>query len=296
MATYPRRVGKNGKVSWQAKVRLNGVKRSKTFAKKTDAVAWATSVENSINEGKPVQQRKQLQKRIADVFDDYIASGLVSEPKKRMLRRLAIELGKLKLEDLNTKRLALYLEIKKDQALPGPWRKNAEHPLYSGGKELVKGELVQKTYKPASIRQFYYALRTALQWHARVNDYHFNEKPFKDNPPPAAWSAPRERRLEAGELERLLSACDKMYVNQEHLKDIIQFQIYSCMRAGEGDWKCVPAKRVGIIEVSSKFSAHRINPNPVHSGSNDCQIPKWSIVDAEISVSNNVSRRKQSTR
>jgi integrase len=72
-----------------------------------------------------------------------------------------------------------------------------------------------------------------LQWHAKVNDYHFNDKPFKDNPPPPAWKEPRERRLEEGELARLLSACDKMYVNQQHLKDIIEFQIYSCMRAGE---------------------------------------------------------------
>ena len=56
MAAFFERFGKAGRSSWQAKVRLNGVYRSKTFAKKSDAVAWATSVESSIYEGKPVQQ------------------------------------------------------------------------------------------------------------------------------------------------------------------------------------------------------------------------------------------------
>jgi integrase len=233
MAAYLKRVGKSGVVSWQAKVRLGGVKQSKTFAKKAEAVAWATSVENNINEGQPVKQRKQQQKTLADIFDEYIESGVASEPKQQLLRRLAVEIGALKLEDLNTKRLALYLELKAEQALPAQARKKTDHPLYEGGKTVVDGQTVAKTYKPSSIRHYYYGLRTALQWHAKINDYHFNEKPFKDNPPPPAWRTPRERRLEEGELGRLLTACDRMYVNQQHLKDIIEFQVYSCMRAGE---------------------------------------------------------------
>lgn len=76
MAALTKRVGRTGQISWQAKVRLNGVNRSKTFVKKSDAAAWATSVENTINEGKPVQLRKQLQKTLADIFDDYLDSGL----------------------------------------------------------------------------------------------------------------------------------------------------------------------------------------------------------------------------
>lgn len=206
MATFPKRVGKNGKVSWQAKVRLNGVNRSKTFVKKSDAVAWATSVENTINEGKPVQQRKQLQKTLSDIFDDYLDSGLVTDKKERLLRRLAVEIGALKLEDLNTKRLALYLQLKSEQAIPAQARKKVDHPLYEGGKKIVGGEVVAKTYKPASIRHYYYALRTALLWHAKVNDYHFNDKPFRDNPPPPAWKEPRERRLEDGELVLVLGS------------------------------------------------------------------------------------------
>jgi len=106
MAAFLKRIGRTGQTSWQAKVRLNGVNRSKTFVKKSDAVAWATSVENDINEGKPVQQRKQLQKTLPVIFEDYIADGGVSEKKKRLLRRLAVEMTSLKLEDLNTRRLS----------------------------------------------------------------------------------------------------------------------------------------------------------------------------------------------
>jgi integrase len=72
-----------------------------------------------------------------------------------------------------------------------------------------------------------------LFWHSKINDYHFNSKPFDDNPPPGAWDTPRERRLEGNELERLLDATNKMYVNKQELKDFINFQIYSCMRVGE---------------------------------------------------------------
>lgn len=171
MAAFLKRIGKTGQISWQAKVRLNGVNRSKTFVKKSDAVAWATSIENDINEGKPVQLRKQLQKTLADIFDDYIDSELVTDKKARTLRRLAVELGSLKLEDLNTKRLGLYLQLKSEQAVPAQARKKVTHPLYKGGKTIVDGEEVARTYKPASIRQYYYALRTALKWHAKVHDY-----------------------------------------------------------------------------------------------------------------------------
>ncbi len=163
MAAYLQRFGKAGRSSWQAKVRLNGVYRSKTFVKKSDAVAWATSVESTIYEGKPVQQRKQLQKTLADIFDDYIDSELVTDKKAKTLRRLAVELGSLKLENLNTKRLGLYLQLKSEQAVPAQARKKVEHPLYKGGKTIVDGEEVARTYKPASIRQYYYALRAALR-------------------------------------------------------------------------------------------------------------------------------------
>ncbi len=35
MAALTKRVGRTGQISWQAKVRLNGVNRSKTFVKKS---------------------------------------------------------------------------------------------------------------------------------------------------------------------------------------------------------------------------------------------------------------------
>ncbi|MFC7651442.1 tyrosine-type recombinase/integrase [Pseudoduganella danionis] len=69
-------------------------------------------------------------------------------------------------------------------------------------------------------------------WHAKHHDYTFDRKPFDDNPPPKAWE-PRDRILEAGELDRLLEATNKMYVKREEWKCLILWQYYSCMRAGE---------------------------------------------------------------
>lgn len=67
------------------------------------------------------------------------------------------------------------------------------------------------------------------------HNYHFDNKPFQDNPPPPAWEKPRDRVVELadGELDRLLNACELMRTKSEHYKDIIQFQIHSAMRMGE---------------------------------------------------------------
>lgn len=79
--------------------------------------------------------------------------------------------------------------------------------------------------------QFYYALKTALEWHSKFkgyplqNPFHVVKAPVEDNN--------RTRRFEGDEEARLLAACDAMYVNQEELKRVIGFALETAMRAGE---------------------------------------------------------------
>ena len=233
MGTIVERVGKDGTKSFQAKVRKLGVNLSETFDTEAKAKNWITVTEGNIISGKPVEAHKVRKTTLADIFDDYIKDGKLPPKKVGIINRLKVEIGKLSLEQLNTKVLGNYIDVKLSQPIPEQKRKKVDHPLYSAGKVVVDGEVKVRTNSPATVRHYYYAIRTALYWHSKVNDYTFNSKPFDDNPPPKAWESPRERRLEDGELERLLDACDKMYVNKQHLKDFINFQIYSCMRAGE---------------------------------------------------------------
>lgn len=236
MGTTVERVGKNGALSVQAKVRKNGQKLSQTFTgkdAKKQAEDWITTTEAKLITGVSVDGHKVRKTTLADIFDAYLKDGKVAKKKKGTVERLKIEIGKLTLEQFNTKALGKYLEIKLDQPIPEQARKKVDHPLYKAGKVVVDGKEQVRKNKPATVRHYYYAIRTALSWHAKINDYNFNEKPFIDNPPPSAWESPRERRIEGDELSRLLAACDQMYVHKQHHKDLINFQIYSCMRVGE---------------------------------------------------------------
>lgn len=225
--------GKPIKNQYQAKVRRQGRNVSQTFEKKEEAIQFVTETEAKIYKGEPVNFGKIKKLSLSEIFDDYIKNNTVSKKKKDNLERLKVEIGKVLLYQFSTAGLAKYISVKLNQEVKGQAGTKKIAPLFDNYKEVIDGELRQRKYKPSTVRKYYYDIKTALQWHSKVYDYAFNEKPFLDNPPPQAWSEPRERRLEDGELDKLLSACDLMYVNQETLKIIIRFQIYSCMRIGE---------------------------------------------------------------
>ena len=233
MGTVTKRIGRTGEVSYQAKVRKNGVSQSDTFESKAKAQEWVTETEAKINKGQSVSIHEVRKVTLGDIFSDYLKVTKPSERKAGSLRRLKLEIGKIQLVQFNTKVLGSYLKLKLGQTIPQQANKKKEHPLYQGGMTEVDGKKVPKVYKPASVRQYYYNIRTALEWHAKEHEYMFNVKPFDDNPPPPAWEAPRNRRVEGNELERILDACDKMYVYKQAWKDLINFQIFSCMRIGE---------------------------------------------------------------
>lgn len=239
VGTVTKRVGKDGVESWQVKIRMKGVSLTDTFTKESDAKKWMTTKEADIINGVSVDAHKVRKTLLKDIFLEYIKDGKMPDGKKitpnktLALKVLIKELGNVRLENFTTKSFGLYLDHKLSQKIPPQARKKKEHPLYNGGKVLVDGKWEEKTYKPGTIRKYYYHIKTALEWHAKVNDYVFNSKPFDDNHPPGAWDSPRERIIDNDELERLLKATDKMYVNQKALKEIILFQIYSCMRMGE---------------------------------------------------------------
>ncbi len=242
MGTTTKRKGKDGKVSVQAKVRKHGVMLTGTFPSQKLADAWIVDMENRLNKGEATSFHDVQKVTIGEIFTDYMKLSTLSPNKVANLGRLKVEIGKLKLGQLDAKALRKYLEIKLTQPIPVQKKKKKDHPLFKGGKVLEKvvgedgvekEELVQRTYAPSTIRHYYYDLRNALEWHAGENNYHFISKPFEVNQPPGAWDNPRDRRIEGDELERLIEACDKMYKYQQGWKDLINFQVLSAMRIGE---------------------------------------------------------------
>ena len=228
------RVGVNGDVSFLVRVREAGVAVSKTFKVKKDAEKFIREVKSKIDKGESVDVTKIKKLTLAQIFDEYLKYNTVAPGKGYDLQKLKTEIGKVPLGTFKAGNFALYLQTKLEQKVPDQAKKKKAHPLYAGHKvvDVKTGELVKKTYSESTIRKLYYAIKTSLQWHAKHQGYTFDRKPFDDNPPPKAWT-PRDRILEAGELDRLLAATDKMYVKQEEWKCLMLWQYYSCMRAGE---------------------------------------------------------------
>ena len=228
------RVGVAGDVSYLVRIRESGVAVNKTFKAKKEAEKFIREVKSKIDKGESVDITKIKKLTLAQIFTEYLKHNTVADGKRYDLERLKTEIGKVVLGNFKTGNFSLYLKTKLEPQVPDQAKKKKAHPLYAGHKvvDSKTGQLVKKTYSESTIRKLYYAIKTSLQWHAKHHDYTFDRKPFDDNPPPKAW-IPRDRILEAGELDRLLEATDKMYVKREEWKCLILWQYYSCMRAGE---------------------------------------------------------------
>jgi integrase len=235
MGTVRTYVGKGGKKSYMARVRKGGKTDTATFDKEDDAWSWITQLEASIIQGKPVNITKFKKMKLADIFQETIDGAGLNKEKNDRLKRLQQLITSITLGEFTSYALEVFIKemLEMPLARPEHWKK--KHPLYDGGMVEVNGQLVQKNYSPATVRKYYYEIKGSLEWHSKKYNYHFDDKPFKDNNPPPAWSKPRNRVVEENEneLERLMGACEKSYVNQEHLKDIIKFRLYSTMRVGE---------------------------------------------------------------
>ena len=227
-------VGKN-KTTYLARVRRNGITDTATFDKLSDATNWVREQESKIFTGKPVDVSKVKRATLSKIFQDYIQNGKLNAEKEARMERLTQLIGKVKLREFDSTSLEKFLDAMKDTEVPRPEHWKTPHPYFNGSMVEIDGKLVRRKFSPSTIRKYYYAIRTCLMWHAKRHNYHFDNKPFQDNPPPPAWEKPRDRVVELGdgELDRLLNACELMRTKSEHYKDIIQFQIHSAMRMGE---------------------------------------------------------------
>lgn len=234
--TVVKRPLKGGKFSYQARVRKQGSGNiSQTFKSLKEAKEFITLTDSKILKGEAVNHPKIRKTTLGVIFQEYKeAHPKLTVAKKNRIKKLIEELGEVFLFNFKTKPFQAYIDTKLSQVIPDQKKKKKEHKLYNGNRDIDEnGNRVARVYKPSSIRKYYYDIRVALQWHAKVNDYHFDSKPFDDVEPPAAWGNPRERRLEEGELDRLLAACERLYVNVEQSQYMIKFLTYSAFRIGE---------------------------------------------------------------
>lgn len=233
--TIVKRQKKDLTFSFQARVRKGGVKVSETFDTLRKAKDFITTTESKILTGEPINSSKIKKTLLKEIFEEYVSfHPQMPKNKAQRLQIISNELSDVALENFKTLGFQKYINEKLKQEIPDQPSKKKRHKNYNGNRVVNgQGEEVKKIFQPSTVRHYYYAIRTALQWHAKAHDYTFNTKPFDEVEPPASWGNPRERRLEEGELERLIQATEQLYKNKHPTSVVIRFLAYSAFRVGE---------------------------------------------------------------
>jgi integrase len=201
MATFRQRNGK-----WQVQVRVLGAPpQSRTFIKKADAQKWALETEALIQRGE-LQQGFDLLRRttLRNLLERYRDTVTI---KKRGVANETLLINMLLREQFVEKPLSHL------------------NPSYFTRYRDERLKLVKATTISHELTVFSHAYRLArLEWGIPVTN------PLEGIRRPKA-DPPRDRRLQAGELERLLVATKKC--RNPHIEPVIRFALATAMRRGE---------------------------------------------------------------
>ena len=217
---------------------------SKSFRlnEKRKAVEWVQEQEARIRGGQKVSrlpEKTTVDEALADYLEAHLKRdklgnaqtdeqgrklSTLSPSKRYAVASVRYHLGKFFIASITSKRLQKFMEELLRTEVPEQKREKV-HPLYDGDK--------RRTYSPSAARKLFYALKTGLEWHAREHEYKLDDGTFTGFELPSAWSEPRDRRLEEGEEQRLLAACDGMYKDPERWRRLIRLALETGMRAGE---------------------------------------------------------------
>lgn len=73
MATIGRRIASDGTVSYRVRVRVLGEPvRTRTFKRKTDAIAWASAIETDIGRGAYAPTTADRRRTLGDLIDKFL--------------------------------------------------------------------------------------------------------------------------------------------------------------------------------------------------------------------------------
>jgi len=196
-------IAKRGNLQWQAKIRRKGhPEQSKTFETKSDAEAWARSVENEMDRGVFVSRKEAERVTLYEALDRYIAEYA---PKLAQPEDAIFKARRLQRRPLAQKFLAAIRP--KDIA---DFRREREAEGVAGNTIRLDFALLSKLFNHARADWGMESLSNPVQLAAK---------------PKIARG--RERRLEVGEEERLLDTAPPAF------RSVIRFAIETAMRRGE---------------------------------------------------------------
>ncbi len=249
MATFEKRIGTNGKITYRVKIRVHGKPTyTATFDRKTDAKDWSRDTESSLKAGRYVPTTEARRRTIADMIDRYLAETL---PNKKQNK-----------DQSHTKnRLVWWREQIGDYSLD-----SVTPGVISDQKSrlLARKNRYGNTLSQATINRYLAAISHVFK--TAKNDWHWIDKSPVANVSRGAESKGRIRFLDEDERNRLLEACRES--QSEDLYTIVVLALSTGMRKGEilgMTWRNVDLTRRLIILEDTKNDERRAVPIVSHA-------------------------------
>lgn len=226
-------ITKRGEYSYQVKIRKEGFPAvSKTFSDKKTAETWIKMTESEMERGIWLNRSESERVSMSELFDRY---GLEVSPRKKIhrqelgsLKKLSDEFGKISLAGLQAKHVARWRDKLMKQGM--------------AGASVIKLQNLLAHVVDQALKEWGYVLP--------ANPVRLVSKPKA--------AAGRDRRLQPGELERILENAQS-----EYLKIVILFALETAMRRGELvalQWQHIDLKKRVAMLYDTKNGESRAVP------------------------------------
>jgi integrase len=257
-------IRKRGNLQWEARIRKRGYPTScKTFETKADAEAWARQIESEMDRGVFVSRTEAEKYTLSECLDRYIDEYI---PRLKQGHQTKSRAKNLKKYDIACRIMATVRA--KDIA---DYRREREAKGVANATILLDFALLSRLFNIARSDWGMESLQNPV---ALVS----KPKPGKG----------RERRLEAGEEERLLQSAP------DHFKPIILFALATAMRREEIatlKWKNVNIANRSILLTDTKNNETRTIPLSLKAIDILENIPKKEVSELVFGISaHNITR------
>ena len=266
MAAICKREYKNGKVGYQAKIRVKGHPPvSETFERKTDAVKWARNTEKEIEDGiyfKTLEARKHT---LADLIDRYIENVIPHKYAKQKDQEKVIthlnwwkdKLGGRFLIDITPAILSEY----RDKLLKEPYKKfkRTSNTTKNIKTEKNKQQEVERFRTGATANRYMASLSTALT--TATNEWGWLEENTMLKVKKKPETRGRIRYLSDEEHDALLKACKNS--SNANLYIVVQIALATGARLSEImnlKWKDIDFDRKLLYFLETKNKECRSVP------------------------------------
>lgn len=249
----------SGKTTYQVRIRRAGFPTiTKSFKVKAMASDWAREEESKLLKGLPVLTKKASVLTFNDAIKDYLEQHEnVSADEASRLRTVKLDMGEMPVVNLTAPRFSAYIKTMLKSEVRPPAHKKAER--------ITQKTKVRRVYADSTVRKFYFLIKKLVEWHARFRNYPFNHDVFLAVKAPST-DIKRTRRLVGDEEQRLFTACDESYANQQELRTVIGFALETAMRAGEImklEWHEVDIAKHDINIPKHKTKTERYRQVPI---------------------------------